>query len=293
MEDEDKKGQDPVDDPAQSGSPEEVDADQVFNEAIGEAAPVVDDGNQGTPEVKPVEAPAGEKPEASETPKEDDNPEILRKRLADTQKWGHEVSQEVAALKKKIEEMESESSAAAKAKADEVPENVKAFYDDFPGFADAVQFEAQKLLRNTLGDVDIKAINETVRQAEAQRAFEQSVVYGVYDPAGKFVEGHSDAYRVMAAPDFKVWAEEQSKVSPEFLNVTDPVKAIEIISRFKEHVARDGAKKHDEALKGEAERVRQFASGGIPQGTGGTGSGKPRVEEDPEKIFNAAAGIKG
>jgi len=292
MNEEEKKDQEQREEQIQSEQTEEVDADLVFAEAIGEA-PEVDGKDQGTPEekpaVKPEEKPAEGKDEA---PPRDEDPETLKKRLADTQKWGHELAGEVAALKKKIEEIEATSKAAEKAKADEIPENVKSFYEDFPGFSDAVQYEAQKLLRNTLGDVDVKSLHESFRQQEGQRAFERQVVGGFYDSSGQFVEGHPDAYRVMASPEFKSWAEERDKASPGFLNVSDPSKAIQIISQFKEHSAKQAAAKHDAALADKASQVKEFASGGVPQGNRGA-TGKTKADDDdPESIFNKAAGIK-
>ena len=292
MNEEEKKDQEQREDQIQSDKPEEVDADQVFAEAIGEA-PVVDGKDQGTPEEKPAVAPE-EKPaeKKDEAPPKDEDPETLKKRLADTQKWGHELSGEVAALKKKIEEIEATSKAAEKAKADEIPENVKSFYDDFPGFADAVQYEAQKLLRNTLGDVDVKSLHESFRQQEGQRAFERQVVGGFYDSSGQFVEGHPDAYRVMASPEFKSWADEREKAMPGFLGESDPLKAIQIISQFKEHSAKEAASKHDAALADKASQVKEFASGGVPQGNRGATGKTKAYDDDPESIFNKAAGIK-
>lgn len=292
MNEEEKKDQEQREDQIQSEKPEEVDADQVFAEAIGEA-PVVDGKDQGTPEEKPAVAPE-EKPaeKKDEAPPKDEDPETLKKRLADTQKWGHELSGEVAALKKKIEEIEATSKAAEKAKADEIPENVKSFYEDFPGFSDAVQYEAQKLLRNTLGDVDVKSLHESFRQQEGQRAFERQVVGGFYDSSGQFVEGHPDAYRVMASPEFKSWADEREKAMPGFLNVSDPSKAIQIISQFKEHSAKQAAAKHDAALAAKASQVKEFASGGVPQGNKGAMGKTKADDDDPESIFNKAAGIK-
>lgn len=291
MEDE-KKDQEQREEQIQSDKPEEVDADQIFSEAIGEA-PEVDGKDQGTPEEKPAVAPE-EKPaeKKDEAPPREEDPETLKKRLADTQKWGHELSGEVAALKKKIEEIEATSKAAEKAKADEIPENVKSFYDDFPGFADAVQYEAQKLLRNTLGDVDVKSLHESVRQQEGQRAFERQVVGGFYDSSGQFVEGHPDAYRVMASPEFKSWADEREKAMPGFLGESDPSKAIQIISQFKEHSAKQAAAKHDAALAAKASQVKEFASGGVPQGNKGAMGKTKADDDDPESIFNKAAGIK-
>ena len=292
MNEEEKKDQEQREEQIQSEQTEEVDADLVFAEAIGEA-PEVDGKDQGTPEekpaVKPEEKPAEGKDEA---PPRDEDPETLKKRLADTQKWGHELATQLSDLQKKIDTIEARDKEAAKAKADEIPENVKSFYDDFPGFADAVQYEAQKLLRNTLGDVDVKSLHESFRQQEGQRAFERQVVGGFYDSSGQFVEGHPDAYRVMASPEFKSWAEERDKASPGFLNVSDPSKAIQIISQFKEHSAKQAAAKHDAALAAKASQVTEFASGGVPQGNKGA-TGKTKADDDdPESIFNKAAGIK-
>lgn len=291
MEDE-GKDQEQREEQVQSEKPEEVDADQIFSEAIGEA-PEVDGKDQGTPEEKPAVAPEEKPAEGKdEAPPRDEDPETLKKRLADTQKWGHELSGEVAALKKKIEEIEATSKAAEKAKADEIPENVKSFYDEFPGFADAVQYEAQKLLRNTLGDVDVKSLHESFRQQEGQRAFERQVVGGFYDSSGQFVEGHPDAYRVMASPEFKSWVDEREKAMPGFLGESDPSKAIQIISRFKEHSAKQAAAKHDAALAAKASQVKEFASGGVPQGNKGAMGKTKADDDDPESIFNKAAGIK-
>ena len=291
MEDE-GKDQEQREEQVQSEKPEEVDADQIFSEAIGEA-PEVDGKDQGTPEEKPAVAPEEKPAEGKdEAPPRDEDPETLKKRLADTQKWGHELATQLSDLQKKIDTIEAREKEAAKAKADEIPENVKSFYDDFPGFADAVQYEAQKLLRNTLGDVDVKSLHESFRQQEGQRAFERQVVGGFYDSSGQFVEGHPDAYRVMASPEFKSWADEREKAMPGFLGESDPSKAIQIISQFKEHSAKQAAAKHDAALAAKASQVKEFASGGVPQGNKGA-TGKTKADDDdPESIFNKAAGIK-
>ena len=292
MNEEEKKAQEQSEEKIQSEQTDEVDADRVFAEAIGEA-PEVDGKDQGTPEEKPAVTPE-EKP--AETPKEEappkeEDPETLKKRLADTQRWGHDLSQTVADLTKRLEGIESAKKEAEKAKADEIPENVKSFYDDFPGFSDAVQYEAQKLLRNTLGDVDLKALSESVRQQEGQRSFERLVVHGLYDDSGKYVDGHADAYRVMASPEFKTWADEREKASPGFLEESNPIKAIEVISQFKEHSAKTAAQKHDAAMTSQAEQVKEFASGGLPQGNRGATGKTENSDDDPEAIFNRAAGI--
>jgi hypothetical protein len=96
----------------------------------------------------------------------------------------------------------------------------------------------------------------------------------------------------MASPEFESWAEERDKASPGFLNVSDPFKAIGIISQFKEHSAKQAAAKHDAALAAKASQVKEFASGGVPQGNKGA-TGKTKADDDdPESIFNKAAGIK-
>lgn len=294
MNEEEKKDQEQREEQIQSEQTEEVDADLVFAEAIGEA-PEVDGKDQGTPEEKPAvapeEKPAKETPKEEEAPKEDDA-ETLKKRLADTQRWGHDLATQLSELQKKIDTIEARDKEAERAKANEMPENVKSFYDDFPGFSDAVQYEAKKLLRNTLGDVDIKSLYESFRQQEGQRFFERQVVGGFYDDSGSFVDGHPDAFRVMASPEFKVWADEREKASPGFLNESDPRKAIQIISQFKEHSAKQAAAKHDAALAAKASQVKEFASGGVPQGNKGA-TGKTKADDDdPESIFNKAAGIK-
>jgi len=293
MEDE-GKDQEQREEQVQSEKPEEVDADQIFSEAIGEA-PEVDGKDQGTPEEKPAvtseDEPAKETPKEEEAPKEDDA-ETLKKRLADTQRWGHDLATQLSELQKKIDTIEARDKEAERAKANEMPENVKSFYDDFPGFSDAVQYEAKKLLRNTLGDVDIKSLYESFRQQEGQRFFERQVVGGFYDDSGSFVDGHPDAFRVMASPEFKVWADEREKASPGFLNESDPRKAIQIISQFKEDSAKQAAARHDAALADKASQVKEFASGGVPQGNRGA-TGKTKADDDdPESIFNKAAGIK-
>ncbi len=294
MEDE-KEGRTPEEEQVQSESLSEADADSIFNEAIGEAASADESGTTETPEKKTAEPPVVDEKaeEGGGATKDEDEPEVLKKRLQDTQRWGHELSHELASLKKQIEEMKTASDQAAKEKAEEVPEEVKAFYEDFPAFANAVQYEAKRLFKETIGDVDVKKLNEMIQFSEGQREFESRVVHGVYDEQGKFIEGHADAYRVMASPDFKSWSDEQQKANPEIFNVTDPAKAIGIISQFKEHAAKAGAKKHDEERKAEADNVRQFASGGIPQGTRASGRSKSPDEDDPEKLFNIAAGVKG
>jgi hypothetical protein len=301
MEDEKEKSQEQIEKKDQSESLSEADADRIFNEATGEAAPEDGSGAQGTPETGAAQEEKQTLTEEKQSigdqeESREESSEILKKRLQDTQKWGHEVSQELAKLKKELEDFKTTVAAEAKKKEIEiVPENVKTFYEDYPDFADAVQYEAKKLLSNTLGDVDIKQVSGMVQQAEAQREFERRVMYGSVDGEGNLIDGHPDAYRVMISPDFKAWVDDQAKTNPNLLDVDDPVKAIGIISRFKEHVAQTAAKKHDEQNRNAATKVREFLSGAVPMGTSGTTGGKSRSmdDEDPEKIFNKAAGIKG
>lgn len=262
----------------------EVDAEALFNEAIGETEAQAADESavaEAEQEARPEEKPAEEKKE--------DDPETLQKRLSDTQRWGHELSAKVAELEKTLSELKSRQEQPKQE--EELPEDIRVFYEEYPELPKAIQAEVERRLKAVTGGKDLANALKEIEDSRAQMSFERSVVNGVTGKDGQFVEGHPDAYRIMATQDFKSWLTEETKKDPKVADTMDPIEAIGILSRYKEEKTKAATAVQKTAQQEAAAQMKEFASGGVPQGNRGRASPRKAQEDDPERLFELGAGI--
>ncbi len=151
------------------------------------------------------------KAEASEAKAAD-----LEKRVKDNQAAFTKSQQELADLKKRLDDLnaklEDKDKSQAQAVADVVPDNVKAFFDDYEGSQDAINFLAQSLaekkikeFRESLGDLDeLKKVKE-IQDAVRAEKWERSVVNGFINADGNYIPGVRDFYRIAAPSNKKYW----------------------------------------------------------------------------------------
>jgi len=295
-----------VEDEGDEGAPDEgIDAEAAFDEGAGvEAADAGDPGNtvdEGKPD-ETVKDPvkAGETGKAPATPpiegpatavdgnQPPSGPDLasLQKALSDTQAWATRMAQELAELKKSQPKPQVPPDPPPPA-ADDMPAEIREFYEDYPDMQKAVQFEAEKLIKTRFGDFDPAAVS-SVKDALAQADFEKRVVTGFSTPEGQWIDGHPDAYKIMATPDFKAWWTLEIGKNPTFGMVSDPRNAIDIMTRYKTEKAAAAASLHDQQQKLPAEQMKEFASGSVPPGTNVSRPSK-KSEESPDEIFNKHA----
>lgn len=262
---------------------EDIDAEAIFNEAATGETASGESGQPGTPvEPEVKEESKGEAPEKIEEPKEEDDPEKLRQRLSDTQRWGHEQSERVKQLEAENATLKEQRSADKK---EEIPEELKRFYEDYPEFRKAVELESKRIFNERFGDTDInqlRSLPQEVQRASAQAAFDVAVLGGYQMDDGAWMDGHPDALRIIADPKFKEWATGKKVDSGK---VTDPRDAIRIIGEYKSDMAKASVAAHD-VKNTKADQMKQLASGAPPKGSKRSdGESRKAVEDDPEKIF--------
>lgn len=140
----------------------------------------------------------------------------LEKRVKDNQAAFTKSQQELADLKKRLDDLnaklEEKDKSQVQAAADVVPDNVKAFFDDYEGSQDAINFLAQSLaekkikeFRESLGDLDeLKKVKEIQDAVKAEK-WERSVVNGFIDSDGNYIAGVPDFYRIVAPSNKEYW----------------------------------------------------------------------------------------
>lgn len=276
-------------------------AEDLHDEAFDEAVKEFD--SEGTPagsetipkEEKPPEEPAKKEEEVKvgqETPPETLAPPVeteevksLKQQLEDTKRWGTDNATKVADLTKKLETL-GKKPPAEPPKEEEIPDDIKALYEDYPELRKAVEFEAKRLIKmlpaSTPG-VTPEAI-EPLQKTVGQMVFEQSIVMGFADKDGNFIEGHPDALRVAASKEFKEWV----KSDPD-ADTGDPIRAIKLIGRFKESKVKEATKQHDKNLEKEAEERKQAASASISSTKGGRTGGGGVNKDDFDGAWDEAA----
>ncbi len=260
--------------------------DEAFEEAAKEGAPA---SSETTP--KKEEKPAEEKKpdeeakvdtskkKPEEKPVETDEVKTLKTQLEETKRWGTGNAEKVAELTRRLETAEKKPEATQE---EEVPEEIKTFYEDYPEFKKAVEFEAKRLMKG-VGGVSpevIKPIQETV----GQMIFDQALILGIADDKGEFIEGHPDALRIAASKEFKEWA----KTDPD-ASTSDPIRAIKLIGRFKESKVKEAAGEHDKHLREDAEERKRAAGAAIHSTKGGSRGGGKVDKQDYDSAFDEAA----
>ncbi len=267
-------------------------AEDLHDEAFEEAAK---EGASASSETTPEETPAEEKKsdgkekkaetsekKTVEKPVESDEVKTLKQQLEETKRWGTGNAEKVAELTRRLETAEKKPEATVE---EEVPEDVKTFYDDYPEFKKAVDFETDRKIKalGLTGSVTSATIEE-VKSMAGQIAFNQVLISGLEDDKGEFIEGHQDGLKVARSKEFKEWA----KTDPD-RETSDPIRAIKLISRFKESKVKQAVKEHDENLEKEADERKKAASAAIHSTKGGSRSSGKAGKDDFDSAFDEAA----
>lgn len=281
------------------------DAEAAFAEGLGETASETPDGTTDTaapegsettddasqPGAAGKETP-GEETKVGDEPSKKPTYEDLEKQLKDTQTWAHGLTTTVAELKKKVEATDPKGTKPGEDQDDDdLPEEIKSYFDDYPEAKKAFEFLAKK----QLGGMSVDEIKTTVTSMQGQinqANFEKAVVTGFMGEDNKWVDGHPDAYKVMSTTAFKEWFDAETKRDPTLGNISDPAAAIGVVTRFKTHSASSAAASHDAALGGEmAQDVKDMAAGAVETGANTGPGSQPKKDEDksPEEIFEEHA----
>ena len=251
-------------------------SEDLFDESFKEASEGTPATSETTPEKKAEEKPQEkteelkkeeEKKEEVKSSPDPDEVKSLKKQLEDTKRWGTESATKVAELTKRLEVAEKKP--VEKPAEEEIPADIKAFYEDYPEFKKAVDFEVSQRLKGMTPGTPKEDVLAPVQAEIAQLRFERAVVNGGVDKDGNFIDGHPDAMKIVLTKDFKAWAEKE-KVT----EISDPIEAIKAICRFKETKVKEATREHDKKVGKEAEERKQAASASISSTKGGSrGSG--------------------
>lgn len=297
----------------------EADAEAAFAEGLGEPASEAPAGTipaaAETPEGPEITAKTGQPGEAdpTETPGKTDKDSAakaagegdlspkqpsyadLEKQLNDTKAWATGLSQTVADLKKKVEGPPAAVPAKKELPAEpEIPDDVKQYLSDYPEAQKAIDFFANQLLKKTLGDLKPAEIQQTLSGLQdqlAQANFEKSIISGFRSSSGKWIDGHPDAYKIMATEDYGKWFQGELGRDPNLGGISDPAGAIDVLNRYKKAVAASAASAHDASGTDLARDVKDIASGTVQPGTREGSLTKTKTDEDksPEEIFEQHA----
>jgi len=289
-------------------------AEAAFLEGAGETptpsdtSEISDDkaGDDKTGDDKTGDEKAGDEKAGDETPpvkpgiSDDEKPgkkptyEALEKALFDTKTWATGLSERVKAL-------ETPKPAPAKITddtpaTDEVPDEVKGFYADYPEAQNAILYEAGKLVKKQFGNLDPADVQKTVsglQDTVSQNNFERAVVVGVIGQTGEWIPGHPDAYQVMANARYKTWFEAEQKVNPTLAAINDPARAIDLLTRFKKETASAAASAHDKDQGLKAQDIKDIAAA-APEGGVQNIDKKSKGDDDktPEEFFSQGANSK-
>jgi len=292
----------------------EADAEAAFAEGLGESASEASDGTtdkKTAPEdseitddtdqpgaaesaTQPADktGTSGTDTEDGDGPSKKPTYEDLEKQLNDTKQWAHGLSETVAELKKKIDSTEPPRTPSGKTdQDDDIPEDIESYFEDYPEAKKAFEFLAKKHLGGMNAD-EIKTTVATMQGQINQANFEKAVVTGFMAEDGQWIDGHPDAYKVMATPAYQEWFSAELKRDPTLGSISDPSSAIGVLTRFKTQSARSAAAAHDaDAGGGMAQDVKDIAAGAVQTGTstGTDGETKPDEDKSPEEIFEEYA----
>jgi hypothetical protein len=290
-------------------------ADEAFEDGIGEVAVVELEKEQvqdkptggvqdesGTASVDGHVRQGEDLPAGHVSLDEADEKAKLEKQVQDNKAWATRVAQENAALKKQSDEFKAHMEAemkklrdemAASKKAnpaeDDTPQDVKDYLESDPVLRKAIQHEAQRLLAQRFGNIDLESLSkitsmdfnsfvpgavssriEEINANITQMNFERAVVAGVRLDDGGYMKGHPDAYQVMASQDFKSWYEKESAINPALGAISTPVEAIGVLDRFKAHVAAASAAAANKTAQAEA--MKTMMSGAVEKGNNSSSS---------------------
>lgn len=268
----------------------EPEGEDLFEQIFEEAAPVPSDEEGKKPAPAESASPEGSEgdAEAGQGTKEEEGTAASTEEVIDWKVEAEKLKAEIEELKKAApaKPVEEKPAAAAPA-AEELPDDLKAFMEEYPEVGRLVEHQAKRLLKETLGsDFDpkqIPALAQQVQQAQAQNDFNTAVLGGFVDEDGAWVDGHSDALVIMRGkhrPAFEEWVKANSV---DLAAIDHPKKAIETLTGFKKHLAAKAAAEKKAAAGQQAAELTQEASASIQGGTkgggGAGGGGKPKADD--------------
>jgi hypothetical protein len=179
-----------------------------------------------------------------------------------------ELRQELAHLKAELtaqrELPKQEQVAQPDLKEEEIPDDIKDLYEDFPAFQKAAQFEAQRLLNQVLPqmiEAKFGGINPAnlVEQINFER-FKADVVNGFYDETGAFVEGVPDAVKITNDPGYWKWFEAKG------YQPGDQKVAVKVLNQYKAELAAKAATEKQNQGKERVGRLNEAYSETIESG---------------------------
>jgi hypothetical protein len=269
----------------------EEEFDEVFDEVTAEepVTPASEDAKpDGEGEEKAAEEKAAKEAEekaAADKAAEDKSdpekdPEVLEKRLKDTQAALTDKSQELADLKKGADEKD-------KAKTEEevmadLDDETKEFIEDYPGFAGAMKNYGEAMVKIALADAltPYKAAIKSLKGELEYVQFERQVQGGYWNE-GKYFEGHADSPAIIGRKEFGEFIEAEKVKDPSVETTGSPAKVIDLISRFKETIAKASTEEHDKGAKEKAQEVKDAAANTLGQKAASKESGpKPDGGKD-------------
>jgi hypothetical protein len=172
---------------------------------------------------------------------------------------------------------------------------VKEYLDDYPEAKPTIlhfaeQIVAKKLADMNLGDFgEIKSGLAKVHDELEQNRYETQVVTGIRQQDGTWLDGHPDAFKIMATPEFKEFWTSEAKLNPR-IREYGAAETIAFLHRFKKERAAAAAAKHDQGGSDAGRQLKDMASGAPESGTRTTGARKKKDEEkSPEELFAEGA----
>lgn len=180
---------------------------------------------------------------------------------------------ENAELMKRLEALESAAQARAAEQSssqqqqqeeEQLPEELQALYEDFPTLRRAVQYEAERMVKQAGmgGGVD----PELQRRIDVMD-FTNSVCFGFVGQDGKFVEGVPDAIKITSDKEYWDWYGKKG------YQPGSPADAIRILNEYKTERLRTASNDLSERHRGKADTVMEAMGGTIEAGNQRRGNG--------------------
>jgi hypothetical protein len=273
---------------------EEQGQEPTFQEAVAEefsGGKSPEEGKETSPEEgekeekeEGEEAAAGEKVE--EETKEDEKQEGW-----DAQ--AKKLEEKIEAQQKELEELKKEGKEAEEKKfvPEEPSDEVKEYFDGDPVAKEAIEHVMRngvgQAMAEIFGSSDVNELKQQVTDMisfldETNYAinFEAVILGGYHDEKGEFVEGHSDAKKISQSKEWKEWYEAKVEKDSSFGQNVTPQRGIQIISEFKEDMAKKAAKEHDKEAKAKAKKTKEAIEEPVKPGkTGGAPSAKSKEDD--------------
>lgn len=233
------------------------------------------DGNKHEePEQK---ADEGEKVQ-DESSKESEPPDPMEALRAENAELKARMEALEASLSKQPGEKKTEQTDA---KEDEgMPEELQALYEDFPTLRQAVQYEADRLVRQAVtGGINPADLQDKLNVLE----FTNAVCFGFVDEAGKFVDGVPDAVKITSSKDYWDWFKEKG------YQPGPPEHAIKILNEYKVEKLKSASRESTKKDQDRSGRLKEAFGGTIEPGNKkGNGSLSSHKATDFEGAFEEA-----